>query len=112
MTALYQTGNISGISPFIRTENVHPELLDQGRINGIQCGLPVLVFNTESGYRTYFVFANNYNYGLKGLDCLDLQILMTDSVFLSDVCRACNAKDEVPHVYPPDPAVYERLSGK
>ena len=35
------------------------------------------------GFKTYFIFLNNNNYGLKWLDCLDLQMLMTDSDFIN-----------------------------
>ena len=58
-----------------------------------------------AGYKTYFTFLNNNNYGLKWLDCLDLQKLMTDSDFLQDVCMACNAGGESPHVFPADSTV-------
>ena len=49
------------------------------------------------------------DYGLKWLDCLDLQKLMTDSDFINDVCMACNAGGESPHVFPADSTVYERI---
>ena len=58
-----------------------------------------------AGYKTYFTFLNNNNYGLKWLDCLDLQKLMTDSDFLQDVCMACNGGGESPHVFPADSTV-------
>ena len=57
------------------------------------------------GFKTYFIFLNNNNYGLKWLDCLDLQKLMTDSDFINDVCRACNAGCGSPHVFPADSTV-------
>ena len=53
-----------------------------------------------AGLKTYFAFLNNNNYGLKWLDCLDLLKLMADSDFINDVCMACNAGDETPHVFP------------
>ena len=59
-----------------------------------------------AGFKTYFTFLNNNNYGLKGLDCLDLQMLMTDSDFINDVCMACNAGVESPHVFPADSSVW------
>ena len=62
-----------------------------------------------AGLKTYFTFLNNNNYGLKWLDCLDLQMLMTDSNFINDVCMACNAGGESPHVFPADSTVYERI---
>ena len=55
-----------------------------------------------AGFKTYFVFLNNNNYGLKRLDCLNLQKLMTDSDFINDVCTACNVGGESPHVFPAD----------
>ena len=131
----YNTGNIWAVSPFIDTDNVSPEFLKQGTIQGEVCGVPVLVFAEAAGdppgwtsdivhnwaetpfgqevsavhswavlkaagYKTYFTFLNNNNYGLKWLDCLDLQKLMTDTDFLHDVCMACNAGGESPHVFP------------
>ena len=62
----------------------------------------------SAGFRTYFIFLNNNNYGLKWLDCLDLQKLMTDSDFINDVCMACNAGGESPHVFPADSRVWMR----
>ena len=62
-----------------------------------------------AGFKTYFTFLNNNNYGLKWLDCLNLQMLMTNSDFLHDVCKACNAGGESPHVFPADSMVYERI---
>ena len=53
-----------------------------------------------AGLKTYFAFLNNNNYGLKWLDCLDLLKLMVDSDFINDVCMACNARGETPHVFP------------
>ncbi len=53
-----------------------------------------------AGFMTYFAFLNNNNYGLKWLDCLDLLKLMADSDFINDVCMACNAGGETPHVFP------------
>ena len=53
---------------------------------------------------------NSNNYGLKLLDCLDLLMLMTDSDFLFDVCRACNEGDEVPHVFPANRKACARLA--
>ena len=53
-----------------------------------------------AGLKTYFAFLNNNNYGLKWLDCLDLLKLMADSDFINDVCMACNAGGETPHVFP------------
>ena len=158
----YNTGNIRAVSPFIDTDNVSPEFLKQGTIQGDVCGVPVLVFaagaasggsagdavggvtaeaaggppgwmsdvvlnwagtpyGTEvnavyswavleaAGFKTYFTFLNNNNYGLNCLDCLDLQKLMTDSDFINDVCMACNAGGESPHVFPADSTVYERI---
>ncbi len=61
-----------------------------------------------AGLKTYFIFLNNNNYGLKWLDCLDLQKLMTDSDFINDVCMACNAGGESPHVFPADSRVWMR----
>ena len=57
---------------------------------------------SAEGFRTCFAFMNSNNYGLKLLDCLDLLMLMTDSDFLFDVCRACNAGGKAPHVFPAD----------
>ena len=62
-----------------------------------------------AGFKTYFTFLDNNNYGLIWLDCLNLQKLMTDSEFLHDVCMACNAGGESPHVFPADSTVYERI---
>ena len=42
----------------------------------------------------------NHSYGFKRRDCLDLMMLMTDSDFLFDVCKACNEGDETQHVFP------------
>jgi hypothetical protein len=106
----YTTKKISAISPFIDTGNVLPEILEQGRIEEDVCGLPVLVFAAPPGFRTFFAFMNNYNYGLKELDCLDLLMLMTDSDFLVDVCKACNEGDNAPHVFPADKTVCARLA--
>ena len=61
-----------------------------------------------AGLKTYFIFLNNNNYGLKWLDCLDLQKLMTDSDFINDVCMACNAGGGSPHVFPADSRVWMR----
>ena len=61
-----------------------------------------------AGLKTYFIFLNNNNYGLKWLDCLDLQMLMTDSDFIHDVCMACNEGGESPHVFPADSTVWKR----
>ena len=60
------------------------------------------------GFKTYFIFLNNNNCGLKWLDCLDLQMLMTDSDFINDVCMACNEGGESPHVFPADSTVWKR----
>ena len=62
-----------------------------------------------AGFKTYFTFLDNNNYGLIWLDCLNLQKLMTDREFLHDVCMACNAGGESPHVFPADSTVYERI---
>ena len=156
----YNTGNIRAVSPFIDTDNVFPEFLQQGTIKGEVCGVPFLVFKgnaggsaggsagagtaeaagdppgwtsdimlnwagtpfgTEvsavhswavleaAGFKTYFTFLDNNNYGLIWLDCLNLQKLMTDREFLHDVCMACNAGGESPHVFPADSTVYERI---
>ena len=59
------------------------------------------------GFKTYFIFLNNNNCGLKWLDCLDLQMLMTDSDFINDVCMACNAGGGSPHVFPADSTAYD-----
>ena len=61
-----------------------------------------------AGFKTYFTFLDNNNYGLKWLDCLDLQKLMTDSDFINDVCMACNAGGGSPHVFPADSRVWMR----
>ena len=142
MTALYYvTGNIDTIPPFIDTDNVFPDFLEQGRIKEDVCGLPILIFTGKAGgtedsetagdaagteasetagdaagktagFRTFFAFMDNCCNGLKGLDCLDLMMLMTDSDFLFDVCRACNAGDETPHVFPADRTAFARLAEK
>ena len=62
-----------------------------------------------AGFKTYFTLLDNNNYGLIWLDCLNLQKLMTDREFLHDVCMACNAGGESPHVFPADSTVYERI---
>ncbi len=154
----YNTGNIWAVSPFIDTDDVFPEFLNQGTIKGEVCGVPVLVFKgnvggsaggsveggtaeaagdpsgwmsdvvlnwagtpfgrevsalhswavlESAGFKTYFTFLNNNNYGLKWLDCLDLQLLMTDSNFINDVCMACKAGGESPHVFPADSTVWK-----
>ena len=59
------------------------------------------------GFKTYFIFLNNNNYGLKWLDCLDLLKLMADSDFINDVCMACNAGGGSPHVFPADSTAYD-----
>ena len=64
-----------------------------------------------AGFKTYFIFLNNNNYGLKWLDCLDLQMLMTDSDFINDICMACNAGGESPHVFPADSTVFSCDTG-
>ena len=51
----------------------------------------------------------NHSYGFKRLDCLDLMMLMTDSDFLFDVCKACNEGDIAPHVFPANRKAYARL---
>ena len=51
----------------------------------------------------------NHSYGFKRLDCLDLMMLMTDSDFLFDVCKACNEGDTTPHVFPANRKAYARL---
>ena len=123
------TGNIDRISPFIDTDNVFPALLEQSRINRDVCGIPVLLFagaaegtadsgaadtaaGQAAGLRTVFAAMDNYSYGYKDLDCLDLMKLMTDSDFLFDVCRACNEGDITPHVFPADRTACVRLAGK
>ncbi len=41
----YNTGNIWAVSSFIDTDNVSPEFLKQGTIQGEVCGVPVLLFS-------------------------------------------------------------------
>ena len=108
----YTTGNLTGISPFIDTDNMFPELLKQCRIEWDVCGIPVLIFAGAAGFRPCFAISSIFCYGLKRLDCLDLMMLMTDSDFLSDVCRACNEEDEAPRVFPADRTVCAGQAGK
>ena len=113
MTKLYYTkGNIREISPFIDTDDMFPEFLEQCRIEGDVCGIPVLMFAGAAGFWPCFAIGSIFCYGLKRLDCLDLMMLMTDSDFLSDVCRACNEEGETPHVFPADRTVCARLAEK
>ena len=118
----YTTGNLTEISPFIDTDNIFPELLEQCRIKWDVCGIPVLMFaenaaedaadagaaGQAAGSRTLFAFMN-HSYGFKRLDCLDLMMLMTDSDFLFDVCKACNEGDTTPRVFPANRKAYARL---
>ena len=118
----YTTGNLTEISPFIDTDNIFPDLLEQCRINWDVCGVPVLMFEgnaaedaadsgaagQEAGSRVFFAFMN-HSYGFKRLDCLDLMMLMTNSDFLSDVCMACNEGDTTPHVFPANRKAYARI---
>ena len=110
MIKLYDvTGNIVELSPFIDTDNLFPELLEQSRFEWDVCGLPVLVFDRAAeGFEGCFAIMNMSTYGLKWLDCLDLLKLMTDHDFLSDVCEACNAGEETEHVYPADRTICDR----
>ena len=126
----YTTGDLTGISPFIDTDNMFPALLEQCRIEGDVCGIPVFMFAGAAegaadsgaagaaagqasglGLRTFFAFMND-SYGFKRLDCLDLMILMTDSDFLFDVCRACNEGDTKPYVFPANRTACARLAEK
>ena len=118
----YTTGNLTEVSPFIDTDDMFPELLEQCRIKWDVCGIPVLMFagnaaedtvdsgaaGQAAGSRTFFAFMN-HSYGFKRLDCLDLMMLMTDSDFLLDVCKACNEGDIAPHVFPANRKAYARL---
>ena len=118
----YTTGNLTEVSPFIDTDNIFPDLLEQCRIKWDVCGIPVLMFaenaaedaadagaaGQAAGSRTFFAFMN-HSYGFKRLDCLDLMMLMTDSDFLLDVCKACNEGDIAPHVFPANRKAYARL---
>ena len=61
------------------------------------------------GFQPFFAFMN-HSYGFKRLDCLDLMMLMTDSDFLFDVCKACNEGDETPHVFPVNKTTCARLA--
>ena len=122
----YTTGNLNEIPPFIDTDNIVPELLELCRIKGDMCGIPVLMFAGEAedaadsgagdaaerqwkGFQPFFAFMN-HSYGFKRLDCLDLMMLMTDSDFLFDVCKACNEGDETPHVFPVNKTTCARLA--
>ena len=126
----YTSGNLTEISPFIDTDDMFPELLEQCRIKWDVCGIPVLMIAGASGategiadsgasgaaaqaagLRTFFAFTN-HSYGFKRLDCLDLMKLITDSDFLIDVCKACNAGDEAPHVFPANRTACARLAEK
>ena len=121
----YTTGNLTEVSPFIDTDNIFPDLLEQCRIKWDVCGIPVLMFaenaaedaadagaaGQAAGSRTLFAFMN-HSYGFKRLDCLDLMMLMTDSDFLFDVCKACNEGDTTPHVFPANRKAYARLRRK
>ena len=118
----YTTGNLTEVSPFIDTDNIFPDLLEQCRIKWDVCGIPVLMFaenaaedaadagaaGQAAGSRTLFAFMN-HSYGFKRLDCLDLMMLMTDSDFLFDVCKACNEGDTTPRVFPANRKAYARL---
>ena len=118
----YTTGNLTEVSPFIDTDNIFPDLLEQCRIKWDVCGIPVLMFagnaaedtvdsgaaGQAAGSRTFFAFMN-HSYGFKRLDCLDLMMLMTDSDFLFDVCKACNEGDIAPRVFPANRKAYARL---
>ena len=123
MIKLYDTsGNLTGISPFIDTDNIFPGLLEQCRIKWDVCGIPVLMIEgavqdaadsgeeeQAAGLRPFFALMN-HSYGFRRLDCLDLMMLMSDSDFLFDVCRACNEGDEVPHVFPANRKACARLA--
>ena len=81
-----------------------PVLTLAGEAEGVAAG-------QAAGLRTFFAFMN-HSYGFKRLDCLDLMILMTDSDFLFDVCRACNEGDITPNVFPANRRAFARLAGK
>ena len=63
-----------------------------------------------TSYRAFVALMNLSRLRLKYLDRLDLMMLMTDSDFLIDVCRACNAGDETPHVFPANGTAFARLA--
>ena len=63
-----------------------------------------------TSYRAFVALMNLSRLRLKYLDRLDLMMLMTDSDFLIDVCRACNAGDETPHVFPASGTAFARLA--
>ena len=108
----YTTGNLTEISPFIDTDDIFPDLLEQCRIEWEVCGVPVLMFaGNAAGSQAFFAFMN-HSYGFKRLDCLDLMMLMTNSDFLSDVCMACNEGDTVPHVFPANRKAYAHVNEK
>ena len=65
-----------------------------------------------TSYRAFVALMNLSRLRLKYLDRLDLMMLMTDSDFLIDVCRACNAGDETPHVFPANGTAFARLAEK
>ena len=125
MIKLYDTtGNRTGISPFIDTDNMFPGLLEQCRIKWDVCGIPVLMIEgavqdaadsgeeeQAAGLRPFFALMN-HSYGFRRLDCLDLMMLMSDSDFLFDVCRACNEGEEAPHVFPANKTAFARLAGE
>ena len=73
-------------------------------------GTAVSAEGRTTSYRAFVALMNLSRLRLKYLDRLDLMMLMTDSDFLIDVCRACNAGDETPHVFPANGTAFARLA--